>query len=111
MDTESPQNPVHTVKSGFPSRWPRRSYWALWGFVLLMFLGGTILWVQGQVVTWVPTGSTNEYESHIVDLTIPATWLSCAGGVTAIIMLILDAYVGPLHRRTGAERRPEIPDE
>lgn len=90
------------MKDRFRQNWPRFFYWGLWLLVVLALVLGTILSSQCQALTWVQTGTPNEYEARSVDLSVPAAWLLGAGGVTAVVMLLLDAYVGPIHRRPAA---------
>ncbi len=80
--------------------WPRIAYWVLWASSLAILVTGTTLLAVGQAVEWVPnTANPHMYQAQTVSLVPAGSVLSGIGAVAVIATLMLEAFVGPLHRR------------
>lgn len=82
-----------------------RPNWALYRYLLLWFLSatgiiaGAILLSIGTITVWTPTGTGTESEASLVSV-VPWGQPLLQGGVAlAVVLLILDTYVGPAFRR------------
>ncbi|MBZ4487471.1 hypothetical protein LQ938_01455 [Microbacterium sp. cx-55] len=85
--------------STLASAWPRISYWALWVIGVIGIIVGIILLSAGSTVEWVPTGVPDTYEAHPLSLVPVGAALTAGGSLVIVTLLILEAFVGPLHRR------------
>lgn len=84
----------------FTAAWPRIAYWALWVSTFAVLIAGITLLALGQTVEWVPTtGDPNVYQAQAVSLVPAGSTLTGIGAVAVIVNLMLEAFVGPLHRR------------
>jgi len=86
--------------AAFTATWPRLAYWVLWVSTLAILVTGITLLALGQTVEWVPnTANPNVYQAQTVSLVPAGSVLSGIGALSAIATLMLEAFVGPLHRR------------
>ena len=95
------QRGLHAMNmEAFAALWPRVAYWVLWASILAILATGMILLAVGQTVEWIPNaGNPNVYQAQTVSLAPAGGALSGIGGLAVIATLMLEAFVGPLHRR------------
>lgn len=88
----------------FTATWPRLAYWVLWVLTLGILVAGITLLAIGQTVEWVPnTANPNVYQAQTVSLVPVGSVLSGIGALAVIAILMLEAFVGPLHRRRAQD--------
>ncbi len=76
----------------------RFSYWALWVLGTVAILVGSVLLATRQTVVW----DDNAQTWQLVDLVPTGIIVTVIGALVVVTLLVLDAYVGPLHRRHAA---------
>ncbi len=87
----------------------RLRYGLLWAVSIVAMIVGTSLLIAGWTTVWVPDPTnTANWIAEPVSLAGPGTGLLVGGGILVVVLLVLDTYVGPLHRRqTDADDGPE----
>lgn len=87
---------------------PRISYWALWVLGLGALLVGSVLLATRETVVWVASDFDVDTETgYPVDLVPTGIMVTVIGALVVVTLLVLDAYVGPLHRRHAAPRETD----
>lgn len=82
---------------------PRISYWALWILGTVAIFAGAVLLATRQTVVWVASDFDVDTETgYTVDLVPTGIMVTVIGALVVVTLLVLDAYVGPLHRRHAA---------
>ena len=86
----------------------RFSYWALWGVGAVALLVGSVLLATRQTVVWVASDFDVDTETgYTVDLVPIGIMVTVTGALVVVTLLVLDAYVGPLHRRHAAPQETD----
>lgn len=87
---------------------PRISYWTLWVLGVGALLVGSVLLATRETVVWVASDFNADTETgYSVDLVPTGIMATVIGALVVVTLLVLDAYVGPLHRRHAAPRETD----
>ncbi|MDQ1206087.1 hypothetical protein [Microbacterium sp. SORGH_AS_0862] len=80
--------------------WPRLRYWLLWLIAVAAVIAGLVLLSTSETTVWTRLEPTSEtYEASTLSLIPVGSVLLIGGALLAVVLLILDTYVGPTYRR------------
>lgn len=78
----------------------RLRYGLLWATGIAAMIAGISLLIVGWTTIWVPDPTdTASWIPQPMSLAGPGIGLLASGAILVIVLLILDAYVAPIHRR------------